>query len=141
MKQIIALILTFGIINTYGQSNAELADKNPIHELRIYQIPKGKEQAFHERFREHAYRIMKKYNFQILAMWKSELDKNAEFVYLLEWENESTMKKAWENFRADDDWKNIKAESAKIHGTLVNDIQDRMLILTDYSPRKILAIE
>jgi heme-degrading monooxygenase HmoA len=139
MRQIIILVLTFGAISTYGQSNVELVDKNPIYQLRIYEVPKENEQVFHERFRDHAYRIMKKYNFKILAMWKSEFNERTEFVYLLEWENESIMKGGWEKFLADQEWKNIKTETAKIHGTFVNNIHDRTLLLTDYSPRKLVS--
>ncbi len=139
MRQLTILVLTFWAISTYSQSNVELGDKSPIHQLRIYEIPKDNERFFHERFKDHAYRIMKKYNFKILAMWKSDFNEKTEFIYLLEWENESIMKSEWEKFMADQEWKNIKAETAKIHGTFVNNIQDRTLLLTDYSPRKLVS--
>lgn len=138
MKQIITLVLIFGIFSSYGQSDVESVDSNPIHQLRIYEIPKENEQVFHDRFKDHAYRIMKKYDFKILAMWSSKFNEKTEFIYLLEWENESLMKSGWAKFMADQEWKDIKAETAKKHGTFVISIQDRTLLMTDYSPRKLV---
>jgi hypothetical protein len=44
----------------------------PVHQLRIYEIFDHNKQAFHERFRDHAMRIMKKYDFNIVAMWEAK---------------------------------------------------------------------
>ena len=40
-----------------------------IHQLRIYEIFDGNKKAFHDRFRDHAMWIMKRYNFRIVATW------------------------------------------------------------------------
>jgi len=138
MKQISFLILVLLTTTFYGQSDSKLVNKTPIQQLRIYEIPTENVQVFHYRFRDHALRIMKKYNFKIVAIWESSFETKTEFVYLLEWENEKLMKAAWDNFMADNEWKEIKAETAKIHGRFVNKIEDRTLILTDYSPQRSL---
>jgi len=39
-----------------------------IHQLRIYEIFENNKQAFHDRFRDHASRIMKSYGFDILGV-------------------------------------------------------------------------
>jgi len=39
---------------------------------------------------------------------------------------------------ADQEWSDIKAETSRIHGRFVGDIQDRTLLLTDYSPDAVL---
>ena len=106
-----------------------------IHQLRIYEIFDDNSQAFHDRVRDHAARIMAKYDFNIVAMWESRHDGKVEFVYLLEWPDEATMKARWAAFMADEEWAEIKRQTGKVHGTLVGDIQDRTLLLTDYSPR------
>lgn len=110
----------------------------PIHQLRIYTVPKQNREVFHERFRDHAQRIMKKYNFHIVAMWESVTDEKVEFVYLLEWKDKKTMEESWKNFMADLEWKDIKKRTSELHGTYVENIEDRTLILTDYSPRQSL---
>jgi hypothetical protein len=43
-----------------------------IHPLRIYEIFEHNRQAFHERFRDHAARIMRSYGFRIVAMWEAK---------------------------------------------------------------------
>ena len=44
------------------------------------------------------------------------------------------MKDRWAKFMADQEWSDIKKETAAKHGKLVGEIQDRTLRLTDYSP-------
>jgi hypothetical protein len=105
-----------------------------VHQLRIYEIFDGNKQAFHDRFRDHALRIMKKYDFDIIGMWETKNGARTEFVYLLEWPDEATMKDRWKQFLADQEWKDIKKESAAKHGQLVGEIQERTLHLTSYSP-------
>ncbi|WPR77390.1 NIPSNAP family protein [Algoriphagus sp. NG3] len=139
MKQTIVLILIIWAAIGHAQSGLELVDKKPIHQLRIYEVPSENMQAFHDRFRDHAHRIMKKYDFPIVAMWESKFNDKTEFIYLLEWEDESTMEGAWDNFMADQEWKDIKALTSKEHGTFVNNIEDRTLELAEYSPQVTLT--
>ena len=105
-----------------------------IHQLRIYEIFEFNKAAFHERFRDHAMRIMKTYGFDILAMWEAKTDDRTDFVYLLTWHDEPTMRSAWSRFLADEEWKEIKRVTSTQHGDLVREIKDRMLVLTSYSP-------
>jgi NIPSNAP len=106
-----------------------------IHQLRIYEIFDANKAAFHARFRDHAGRIMRKYDFRILAMWETRHPGRSEFVYLLEWPDERTKTAAWTTFMADEEWAEIKRATAAKHGTLVGAIEDRLLTPTDYSPR------
>ena len=105
-----------------------------IHQLRIYEIFEHNKSAFHTRFRDHAQRIMHKYGFDIVAMWEAKTDQRAEFVYLLSWPDEATKNAAWDQFMADAEWAEIKQVTKAQHGGLVGAIEDRMLILSDYSP-------
>lgn len=116
------------------------ASASPVQQLRIYEIYENNKQAFHDRFRDHAARIMAKYDFRIVAMWESKWEDRTEFVYLLEWADEQTMKDQWAKFMADKEWAAIKKETGAVHGTLVGSIEDRTLRATDYSPRKRLLL-
>jgi NIPSNAP len=107
----------------------------PVHQLRIYEIFENNKQAFHDRFRDHAARIMAKYDFHIVAMWESRSGERTEFVYLLAWPDEATMKNRWARFMADPEWAEIKKKTAAAHGALVGQIQDRVLHMTEYSPK------
>jgi len=105
-----------------------------IHQLRIYEIFEHNKAAFHDRFRDHAARIMRSYGFDIIAMWEGKTGHRTEFVYLLAWRDEKSMRRAWEQFRADEDWNKVKRLTNAQHGDLVGVIEDRVLIPTSYSP-------
>lgn len=105
-----------------------------IHQLRIYEIFEHNKAAFHARFRDHAARIMRTYGFKFLAIWETKTEARTEFVYLLEWDDEAAMRAAWERFRADEEWKEIKRVTGAQHGDMVGEIEDRVLRSTNYSP-------
>jgi hypothetical protein len=106
-----------------------------IHQLRIYEIFDRNKAAFHARFRDHAARIMRRYGFDIIAMWEARTPRRTEFVYLLAWPDEGTKTAAWSKFMADEEWKEIKRVTSAEHGDLVGAIEDRMLETVDYSPK------
>lgn len=105
-----------------------------VQQLRIYEVPSANEEVFHKRFRDQAMPIMRNYGFKILATWRSRFKGRTEFIYLLDWPDEATMTRAWAAFLADEKWKDIKRQTAARHGTFVENIEDRMLTRTDYSP-------
>lgn len=107
-----------------------------IHQLRIYEIFERNKTAFHERFRDHAMRIMARHGFVILATWETEYNGRTEFAYLLRWPDEATMKNSWAGFLADKEWIEIKRHTSAQYGALVGDIHERVLRPTDYSPGK-----
>jgi hypothetical protein len=131
------VLLTVGLIAGSLATAAE--PQKVIHQLRIYEIFDSNKKAFHDRFRDHAMRIMAKYDFNIVAIWESKKDNRTEFVYLLEWPDKETMTDRWKKFLHDEEWIKIKKETAEINGPLVGEIQDRTLKLTDYSPRTVLT--
>jgi hypothetical protein len=57
-----------------------------------------------------------------------------EFVYVLEWPDESARDTAWKAFMSDPEWSDVKRKTSAEHGVLVGAIQDRTLRRTDYSP-------
>lgn len=58
-----------------------------------------------------------------------------EFVYLLRWPDDGTRSRAWKAFLSDPDRVAIKKATAAKYGDLVEDVQDRQLRLTPYTPR------
>jgi len=127
----LAGVLLAGLLpHTAAASQAQ----SVVHQLRIYEIFENNKQAFHQRFRDHAMRIMAKYDFKIVAMWETRHGERTEFVYLLEWPDQATLQDRWAKFMADQEWAAIKKRTAAEHGQLVGDIEDRVLTVTDYSP-------
>ncbi|MDX6191877.1 NIPSNAP family protein [Flavobacterium sp. Fl-318] len=124
---ILVFLISFGV-------KAQKANASPIYQLRVYEIFEKNKKDFHDRFRDHAMVIMKKYNFKINSIWESKSDSKTEFVYLLEWPDEATMKKAWEGFKADKEWIEIKKQTSAKFGDLLGNIEDRTMVKTSYSP-------
>jgi hypothetical protein len=106
----------------------------PVHQLRVYEIFDANKAAFHDRFRDHAMRIMARHRFNVVATWEARRPGRTEFVYLLEWPDTMTMHTRWRSFLADPEWVEIKRATAAVHGRLVGDIEDRVLQPTSYSP-------
>jgi hypothetical protein len=107
-----------------------------IHQLRIYEIFEGNKAAFHERFRDHAARIMARHGFDVRSMWETTHNGRTEFVYLLAWPDAATMEQRWASFMSDKEWSDIKERTAAEHGQLVGAIESRVLSSTSYSPSR-----
>ncbi|KAF1723211.1 NIPSNAP family containing protein [Pseudoxanthomonas wuyuanensis] len=116
-----------------ARAYAQPAQPSPIHQLRIYEIFEDTKGAFHDRFRDHAARIMARHGFRILAMWETRHQDRTEFVYLLEWPDQATQEKQWAAFMADQEWSDIKART-RAQGPMVGGIEDRLLLPVPYSP-------
>ncbi len=104
-----------------------------INQLRIYEIFPDTAEAFHQRFRDHAARIMARHGFRILSMWEDRREDSLAFAYLLAWEDEEAMRIAWDAFMADEEWARIKRETAIPGARMVGGIEDRVLRAVDYS--------
>ena len=98
---VLTVILTVGLIVPQHSLSGADEQQSVIHQLRIYEIFDNNKKAFHDRFRDHAMRIMAKYDFKIVATWESKKDNRTEFVYLLEWPDRETMADRWEKFLRD----------------------------------------
>jgi hypothetical protein len=105
-----------------------------VYQLRIYEISPEKREIFHNRFRNHALRIMKRYGFEIIAIWESTFVVNFEFVYLLRWPDVATMECQWKAFLADEEWIEIKRKTVQETGEPVVRVTSRVLDEVDYSP-------
>lgn len=127
-----AAALTTAALFTSPTSATERAGM--IEQLRIYEIFEGNKDAFHARFRDHAARIMKRYGFDIVAMWEAKTRDRTEFVYVLRWPDEAAMREGWARFMQDAEWAAIKERTAAEHGRLVGAIEERVLRRTRYSP-------
>lgn len=126
------LALALAPSSSRAENGAPVAQ--PVQQLRIYEIFDANKAAFHARFRDHAIRIMARYNFKILSTWETQHAKRTEFVYLLEWPDETVMAEGWAKFRADPEWIEIKRLTALSGAPIMGDIEDRVLKPTNYSP-------
>ena len=112
----------------------EQIDPRGIYQLRIYEVSPGKREIFHNRFKNHALRIMKRYDFKVIALWKSSSVADFEFIYLLKWPDVEVMDRQWKLFLADDEWIEIKRKTVSESGEPVLRVISRVINAVDYCP-------
>jgi hypothetical protein len=110
------------------------AEVGEIQQLRIYEINRSNKDAFHRRFRDHALRIMKRYEFKVVDAWESDTGEKLEFVYILSWPDKETMELRWKEFLEDKEWIEIKKRTAAESGELVREANGQSLRRLSYSP-------
>ena len=130
----LAALLAPMLALTPAAAATQPATPAPLQQLRIYEIPRTNEGVFHDRFRDHALRIMARHGFAVRSIWRSEHEGKVEFVYLLDWPDARAMKAAWAAFMADPEWAAIKKETGARHGRFVDAISDRTLEPVPWSP-------
>ena len=114
---------------TAGQNNSR-----GVYQLRIYEVSPDKREIVHNRFRNHALRIMKRYGFELIALWESTSVVNFEFVYLVRWPDAATMDRQGKAFLADEEWIGIKKQTVQESGEPVIRVTSRLLDAVDYFP-------
>ena len=128
------LTVLFSFIWPCLAAQAQQAEIKPVYELRIYKLNSANKQHFHDRFRDQCMPIMKRYGFDIVFTSETTSMGAPEFVYLLRWPSDEVRTRAWKAFLADPEWAAIKKATAARYGDLVEDVQDRQLQLTSYTP-------
>ena len=125
-------LLLGAALSGYPQQAASHAKS--VYELRIYKLNPANKQHFHDRFRDQCMPIMKRYGFDIVFTSETTSMGAPEFVYLLRWPDDESRIRAWKAFLSDPEWIAVKKGTAAKYGDLVEDVQDRQLQLTPYTP-------
>lgn len=105
-----------------------------IQQLRIYEMNRSNRDNFHKRFQDHAIRIMRRHDFNIVDMWESDTGTKIQFIYILAWPNQAAMESHWKSFLADKEWIEIKKRTAEEHGELLKSAGGQPLVRVSYSP-------
>ena len=104
-----------------------------IYELRKYKVAPGRINELHERFKKHTLRLFEKYEIKPIAFWTS-IDNDADYlIYLVQFDDVESQKKAWLRFMEDGERIEIWNKSNQ-EGKLVIEIISETLKTTDYSP-------
>jgi hypothetical protein len=106
-----------------------------IYELRTYWAAAGKREALHTRFRTLTLRVFARHQMHLVGFWTPEppTADTGDLVYLLAFADRDAMTRAWDAFRADQEWQAGRAAS-EVGGSLVDKITSVVLQPTDYSP-------
>jgi hypothetical protein len=138
----ISMILWFlGLIALTANAGASEPDRfvcpgngSSLHQLRMYEINRANKGAFHQRFQDHALRIMQRHGFSVVDMWESDTDEKLQFIYVLSWPDRPTMDARWKAFLADEEWLEIKRRTAAESGELVREANGQPMVRVSYSP-------
>jgi hypothetical protein len=99
-RKIMLLLLGLPMYGNAADSYRCPANEARLQQLRIYEINRDNRGPFHQRFQDHALRIMKKYGFNVVGMWESDTGEKLQLVYVLDWPDRATMDSAWKAFLA-----------------------------------------
>lgn len=110
------------------------SSRKSIYQLRIYEVSSEKRDIFHNRFKNHALPIMKRYGFEVVALWESSSVVDFEFIYILKWPDITTMERQWKLFLDDNEWIQIKKQMNIEVGEPVLRVTSRVLNEVEYNP-------
>jgi len=108
-----------------------------IYEIRTYWAYPGKAENLLRRFQNLTIGIFKKHDMELIGFWTPSpaTPESGDLVYILRFPDETTMRAAWDAFRADPEWIEGHAASEK-SGKNVEHITSVVLHPTDFSPLK-----
>lgn len=133
---IISLVsLTIGI--AMGGFFVSSAQNQKVFELRTYTATPGNLDKLHARFRDHTTRIFNKHGMEVVGYWSptSEEESGDTLVYMLEHKSQDAANASWSAFINDPEWSEVAAAS-NADGQILDSIERKYLVATDYSPMK-----
>lgn len=108
-----------------------------IYELRTYWAAEGKLEDLQNRFRNVTLDIFARLNMTVVGFWTpvEATEDTGDLVYMMAFESEEAMKKAWDTFRVDPAWVSGH-KASEVNGKLVTHLTSVVMNPTDYSPMK-----
>jgi hypothetical protein len=105
-----------------------------IFELRTYTPTPGKLEALEARFRDHTIGLFARHGLEVIGFWRSAVpNEEQQLIYVLRFPSREAATIAWEEFRADPDWIEARANS-EVDGSLTMNIESVFMEATDFSP-------
>jgi len=104
-----------------------------VFEMRTYTAAPGKLDDLHARFRNHVVKLLPKHGIKDLGYWVPIDNAENKVIFVLMYPSREARETAWKSFGADPDWVKAKTES-EANGKLVEKVEQRFLMATDYSP-------
>ncbi|HEX7022368.1 MAG TPA: NIPSNAP family protein [Trueperaceae bacterium] len=102
-----------------------------LYELRTYHAAPGRMADLHDRFQRHTLQFFHKHRIEVVGFWTNE-DESA-LIYLVRFPGEAERAEAWEAFKADPEWQEIKRRT-EADGPLFRSQESVLLRPTSYSP-------
>jgi hypothetical protein len=112
------------------------ADARPdtrCYELRTYHANEGQLEALHQRFRDHAVRLLEKHGIINIGYWVPVENPERKLYFILAYPSREAREKMWQAFINDPEWQKAFRASEE-RGRLVAKVQSVFLQTIDYSP-------
>lgn len=122
---------------SWGVSAQSAADQ--VFELRIYEARAGQREALSDRFRDHTMGMFEKAGMTNVGYWTGAAGDESDelFVYMLAYPSREARDEMWRVLGENPDFqREIIAEERSEELRLVETIDARMLVPTEYSPLK-----
>ncbi len=118
-----------------GATAGREGEKTRHFEMRTYVANEGKMEALHQRFRDHANRLLAKHGVELVGHWTVASGEGAgnTLIFILAYPSREAREASWRAFMEDPEWKKAKEESEK-GGVLVGKVIQTFMVPTDYSP-------
>lgn len=84
---------------------------NSVYEMRIYYAAPGKMESLLARFADHIEALFARHGIRTIGYWSPRDNSRNMMLYIVEHESLEGAAKNWGAFRADPDWRRIKAET------------------------------
>ncbi|GIX08256.1 MAG: NIPSNAP family protein [Candidatus Poribacteria bacterium] len=106
-----------------------------IYEHRTYVIPPGRMGEILARFRDHTMRLFQRHGIEVVGFWVTDIGPRSygELVYLCRFSDLNARQEAWERFRNDPEWIEVK-QRTEANGPIVERVEVKILVPTDFSP-------
>ncbi len=114
-------------------TNVIATEDTCVYEMRTYYAAPGKLDALLARFRDHTCKLFEKHGMTNIGYWVPSDNTDNKLVYLLTFPSHDARDKAFKEFGADPEWKQVVRES-EANGKLVAKIESVFLGATDFSP-------
>lgn len=103
-----------------------------IYELREYVAHDETVQQVHDRFADHTFGLFERHGIDVVGFWTDQQDPT-RILYLVQFEDIAAQEKAWDGFRGDPEWAEVKARS-EADGPIVAEMLSRTLAPVSYWP-------
>ncbi|WP_169979498.1 NIPSNAP family protein [Tautonia rosea] len=125
--------------NDQAKTSTDSVEEERLFELRRYLASPGKLNELNKRFREHTMELFSKHGMtNILYTMPIESDQGADttLIYFLAHPSYPRALNAWESFRSDPIWNQVREASQPDGVPLAASVERWMLVPTEFSPLK-----
>lgn len=127
------LVATAALLSAPSETESQGLDAQ-VYELRVYTTNPGLLKHLHDRFANHTNRLFVKHGMRLIGYWVPA-DEEDKLIYVLAFPSLEARERAWQAFRDDPEWHEVRdASHEAAGGVIVAQVDSTVMFPTDYSP-------